>query len=61
MFYGRSVKEEMSQKPDGRFHGTGSRREMFYGPCARKCDQRFITNIDKAFEFYRVKVLMYIK
>jgi curved DNA-binding protein CbpA len=42
---------------DGMFEGK-PRKEMFYAPEARKNDTRFINNIDRAYQFYRMRVIL---
>ena len=42
--------------PEGRFSGPQSHKDMFYGPLARKHDQKFIQMVDRAFELYRVSL-----
>ena len=42
--------------PEGRFSGPQAHKDMFYGPLARKHDQKFIQMVDRAFELYRVSL-----
>ncbi|XP_023347264.1 uncharacterized protein LOC111716083 isoform X2 [Eurytemora carolleeae] len=44
--------------PEGRFSGPQSHKDMFYGPLARKHDQKFIQMVDRAFELYRTRLML---
>ena len=55
-YYEKRGRADGTEGPEGRFSGPQSHKDMFYGPLARKHDQKFIQMVDRAFELYRVSL-----